>query len=281
MPNFVPKIGIMQGRLSEPVNNEIQSFPHETWEREFEKAHDCGFQVLEWIFDDIENPLMQDSELDKIILLSKKFEIEINSVCADYFMKEKLFDVTSSQLKKNFSVLANLISQCEKIGIKILEIPLVDSSSLKNNDNQNEFVENLNSFLSRTKSNIIINLETDLAPLKFKKLLEYFKNSHVGANYDAGNSASLGFSVDQEIILLEPWLKNIHIKDRLYQGQTVPLGTGVTNFELLFSSLSKICYGGDLIIQGARNLSDDSSVPIDVCKNYYHFVNQYIDKYLR
>jgi len=73
MPNFTPKIGIMQGRLSEPINNEIQSFPHETWKTEFEKAHSCGFQVLEWIFDDIKNPLMKyPSSLLAIFLLFSK-----------------------------------------------------------------------------------------------------------------------------------------------------------------------------------------------------------------
>ena len=271
----------MQGRLSEPTNNQIQSFPKDTWKTEFEKAHQCGFQVLEWIFDDISNPLMNNSEIDKIILLSQKYNISINSVCADYFMNEKLFNVSDFELKKNFSVLSDLIVQCDKIGVKIIEIPLVDSSSLQNKDNQNEFIQNLIAFLSKLSSNIIINLETDLPPVEFKTLLENFKDFDVYANYDTGNSASLGYSVDDEISLLEPWLKNIHIKDRLYKGQTVPLGNGDANFESFFLQLSKIHYDGDLIIQGARNLLDTSLSPMDICTHYFDFVNQYVDKYLR
>jgi hexulose-6-phosphate isomerase len=281
MPNFTPKIGIMQGRLSEPINNQIQSFPQDTWKTEFEKAQKSGFQVLEWIFDDLTNPLMEDSKINEIILLSKKHNISINSVCADYFMKEKLFNVSDSELKENFSVLKNLIIQCEKIGITTIEIPLVDSSSLQNENNQNEFTKNLTSFLSKISSNITINLETDLPPIEFKKLLENFKDFHVYANYDTGNSASLGYFVDDELSLLNPWLKNIHIKDRLYQGQTVPLGTGDTNFKSFFLQLSKIHYRGDLIIQGARNVSDTCFSPMDICVHYFKFVNQYVDKYLR
>ena len=281
MLNFIPRIGIMQGRLSEPTNNQIQSFPQDTWKTEFEKAHQCGFQMLEWIFDDISNPLMNNSEIDEIILLSQKHDISINSVCADYFMNEKLFNVSDSELKKNFSVLNDLIIQCDKIGIKIIEIPLVDSSSLQNKDNQNEFIQNLTTFLSKLSSNITINLETDLPPVEFKTLLEKFKDFDVCANYDTGNSASLGYSVNDEITLLEPWLKNIHIKDRLYKGQTVPLGTGDANFESFFLRLSKIHYRGDLIIQGARNLSDASLSPMDISTHYFEFVNQYVDKYLR
>ncbi len=280
MSNFKPKIGIMQGRLSESINNKIQSFPHDTWKTEFEKAHNCGFQVLEWIFDDLENPILKDSKIDEIISLSKKFNVEINSICADYFMKEKLFNVSDSELKYNLSVLKNLILQSSKIGIKILEIPLVDSSSIKNIDDQTQFIQNLIPFLSQINSNIIINIETDLPPFEFKNFLEHFKNFPIYANYDTGNSASLGYSTDEEISLLKPWIKNIHIKDRLYKGQTVPLGTGDTDFDLFFTNLSKIHYDGDLIIQGARNLSNNSTNPIEVCNQYYHFIHQYVDKYL-
>ena len=278
MSNILPKIGIMQGRLSKPVNNEIQSFPHNTWETEFEKAHNCGFEVLELIFDNLENPILNDSKIDKIKLLSSKFNIKINSICADYFMKEKLFNVSDSQLKVNFSILENLLLQCSKIGIKTLEIPLVDSSSIKNIDFRNQFIQNLTQFLSQINSNIIINLETDLPPLEFKILLDQFNDFQVYANYDTGNSASLGYSIHEEISILKSEIKNIHIKDRIFQGQTVPLGTGNVDFELFFQNLAQIGYNGDLIIQGARNISNTSD-PVIVSKQYYQFVNQYVDKY--
>jgi L-ribulose-5-phosphate 3-epimerase len=280
MSTIIPKIGIMQGRLSEPVNNQIQSFPHNTWETEFEKAHNCGFQVLEWIFDDLENPILNDSQIEKIKSLSSEYDIEINSICADYFMKEKLFDVSDSQLKANFSVLKNLILRCSKIGIKILEIPLVDSSSIKNIEHRNQFIQNLTQFLPQIDSNIIINLETDLPPLEFKILLEQFKDFQICVNYDIGNSTSLGYSVDEEISILKSKIKNIHVKDRIFQGKTVPLGTGDVDFELFFQNLAQIQYDGDLIIQGARSISNTSD-PVIVSKKYYQFVNQYVDKYLK
>lgn len=53
-----PKIGIMQGRLSKPNNDKIQSFPVNSWKQEFEKASKCGFEVIEWVFDHSENPLL-------------------------------------------------------------------------------------------------------------------------------------------------------------------------------------------------------------------------------
>ncbi len=70
---------------------------------------------------------------------------------------------------------------------------------------------------------------------------------------------------------------NIHIKDRKFQGGTVPLGHGDVDFELFFDELSKINYRGELIIQGARQ--DSTENHIKTCKNYLKIVKQYLDKY--
>ena len=280
MPKFIPKIGIIQGRLSEPINNEIQSFPHETWKTEFEKANSCRFQVLEWIFDDIKNPLLKDSEIDEIISLSNKSNIEINSVCADYFMKEKLFNVTNSQLKENIDVLMNLIIQCGKIGIKILEIPLVDSSSLQSENNMNDFFYNVSPILPLAEANdVLINLETDLPPKKFLSFLKKFDHSNIGANYDLGNSASLGYDVKEEIMTYGDFITNIHLKDRPYLDGTVPLGLGDANFDLFFEAISQTEYRGDLIIQAAREQINKTDGPEQTCKKYRDFVKTYVDKY--
>ena len=39
------KLGICQGRLTLPPNNELQWFPQEKWEREFEIAKSIGLNV--------------------------------------------------------------------------------------------------------------------------------------------------------------------------------------------------------------------------------------------
>ena len=65
--------------------------------------------------------------------------------------------------------------------------------------------------------------------------------------------------------------------DRLLHGKTVDLGTGDTNFDLFFSELQKINYKGELIIQGARN--DSQEKPEITCKKYLDFVKQYLHKH--
>ena len=94
-----------------------------------------------------------------------------------------------------------------------------------------------------------------------------------------GNSASLGFDPIEEISLLGEYIINVHIKDRILGGGTVPFGEGDTNFPLVFSALNEMNYSGDYILQGARQ---DLSGPgkgyncIDTIKFYIDYVSKYL-----
>lgn len=270
----------MQGRLSKSYDNKIQSFPVSSWKQEFEKASKFGFEAIEWIFDEYEpNPILSSEGILEINSLCKKHNIRVNSICADYFMTKKLFHESQSNLEKNIKILKELILQSTKLEISCIEIPLVDSSSLKTAKDKLGLKNSLDKVIPiAEKNNVIIVLETDLMPLDFKSLLLEFDHPNIMANYDSGNSASLGYNVKEELTVLKKWIKNVHVKDRKLKGKTVPLGTGDTNFDLFFSSLSKIHYFGDLIIQGAR-LTDTKITPETTCQTYQRFVKRYVDKY--
>ena len=47
-------------------------------------------------------------------------------------------------------------------------------------------------------------------------------------------------------------MKNIHIKDRTFRGNSVRLGKGDFDFKSFFKFLKKIRYKGNLILQTAR-----------------------------
>ncbi|PBO85664.1 MAG: xylulose 5-phosphate 3-epimerase [Thaumarchaeota archaeon] len=268
----------MSGRLSPQINKQIQTFPSDFWKDEFQKANTCGFDSIEWIFDLNNNPILHDDGLEEMRSLSKKYDVMISAVCADYFMQKMLFNVGKSDLKQNLDLLQKLIQRCSKLDIEILEIPFVDSSSLKTKSNTEQMVLNLQQIVDFANSyNVKITLETDLPPNDFKKLLKNF-GKKIGANYDVGNSTALGYDLKEELQSIKPWLTNVHVKDRLYEGNTVPLGTGDTDFDSFFSTLTKINYNGQLIIQGARE--DQKMIePQNTCKKYLEFVKKHVDKY--
>ena len=92
------KLGIMQGRLSHSINNTIQAFPEKSWIEEFELGKKISINSIEWIFDTYEkNPIME-KQIDEINNYISKFQIKVNSICADYFMTNKLFNEPEQKL---------------------------------------------------------------------------------------------------------------------------------------------------------------------------------------
>ena len=88
---MISNLGIMQGRLSKPLNGKIQSFPKYSWKKEFNLANKLSFKFLEWTLDyeDLDkNPLMMQEIHPKIKALSKKYNIKIKSITGDCFMQK-------------------------------------------------------------------------------------------------------------------------------------------------------------------------------------------------
>ena len=271
----------MQGRLSKPIHSRIQAFPSEMWKEEFDKAEEMGFDLIEWVFDSLENPIMTEGGLLEIKKCIQNSKVKINSVCADFFMENLLFDLSGENIKKNLDTLIHLIKQCSKLGIRIIELPFVDSSSLLPKNSLNEIFINLKPILFLLEKNdIFLTLETDLPPIQFYNLLEKFNCSHIKANYDIGNSISNGFDPVIEITTLKDYIFNVHIKDRIFHGGTVTLGQGDVDFDLFFSTLAKIDYKSDLIIQGAREDLNESQInPEKTCSKYLAFVREHLSKF--
>ena len=108
----------MSGRLSPQIDKQIQAFPVNSWRDEFKQAKECGFDAIEWIFDLYPNPILQNDGLKEMDSLSKKHDVVIAAVCADYFMQKLLFNITKSNLDQNLATLRQLIQQCSKLGIR-------------------------------------------------------------------------------------------------------------------------------------------------------------------
>ena len=249
-------LGIMQGRLSPSFQNNIQHFPVNHWQEEFQSLADLGMGCLEWVYEYStveQNPIHFPEKLDEIQETLDKSNLRINSVIGDYFMEKHLVGVTENEKENNLKVLKHLIDQCFSLGVTIIELPFVDSSSLTIDSLFHDLVKNLSPLVKyANERGIRISLETDLHPKKFEELLNLFLPMQVYVNYDMGNSASYGFDPIEEIAILGERIINVHIKDRLKGGMSVPLGTGNTDFSTVFRELDKADYQGDFILQAAR-----------------------------
>ncbi len=267
----------MQGRLSPLVNNQIQAFPFDTWREEFPLAEKLGLTCIEWTLDYPNlrsNPLLISENVSEITNIRTKYKISIPSVTLDCCMQRPFwqdYDQSKNYLLEDFE---KIIQSAAALNISILVIPLVDNGSIKSNSEFLQLKRVLNSFhTDLNRFDIRIAFESDYEPIKLKKFIEEFDSSIVGINYDTGNSASLGFDPTEEIALYGNRIINVHIKDRVFNGTTVPLGEGNADFEKVFTSLALHSYKGNFILQTAR--SKDNKHYIELEKNL-SFLNRYI-----
>lgn len=276
--------GMMQGRLTPPKGRGIQFFPFDNWEKEFYLAKDLGLNEIEFIFDFDryeENPLWSQAGKELLKKVMKETSVTVHSVCFDYFMRRAFFKKDGEEKVRlraeNGQILQRILNSMKELEIGLIEIPLVDDSSLKNEKNKEEFKKFILEIESQTDCEIKFGLETDLPPKEFATFLEDINSDRIGANYDSGNSSGLGYDMYEEVTTLGSRIFNIHIKDRVFQGTTVELGTGSADFRGLFKGLKEIDYRGAFILQAAR---DEEGKEVENIKKQTRFVKEYVSRYL-
>ena len=228
----------MQGRLLPKYQGRYQAHPVGVWQQEFYKAAALNLNCIEFILDanDVHlNPLMQDSGHEEILKLSEKTKVKVFTVCADYFMRWPLHHRDEKIAKQSQNVLKYLLLNGKIIGLTDIVIPCVDESSVCDKISQELLVKRLLPLVNEAeKYGINLSLETDLAPQPFAELLDCFDSTKVTVNYDTGNSAALGFEPKEEFSCYGKRISDIHIKDRVFNGGSVLLGTGSTKFKHFF-----------------------------------------------
>ena len=130
----------------------------------------------------------------------------------------------------------------------------MDNSRIESPDDEAQVISILRTILPAAEINgVELHLETSLGPRAFAGLLERCPHPLVRANYDSGNSASLGYRVSEEFAAYGHRIGSVHIKDRRFGGGTVPLGTGDADLPDLFRGLAALNYSGDYVLQIARS----------------------------
>jgi L-ribulose-5-phosphate 3-epimerase len=253
------RIGIMQGRLTPAGGGPVQSFPARGWREEFPAARRAGLCCIEWIYEkgtEDANPLGTDQGIAGILALSRTHGVSVESICADYYMAERLIRPDGSTDRQAAAHLAWLVRRAALLGARYIVLPFVDSSALSGEGQVRGIGEFLRGFLPGVEGGgVELHLETDLPPRVLGDLLAGVGHPLLRANYDIGNSASLGRDPEEEFHHIGEFLGSVHVKDRVRGGGTVPLGTGDADFAACFRLIGRTRVRGPYILQAARDPS--------------------------
>ena len=250
------RIGFMQGRLSPLVDGKIQAFPASCWQAEFESAKLNGFSLMEWTLDQdglYLNPLLTTSGQAEIRELRQAHGIAISSLTGDCFMQSPFWKAQGPAREALLQDFRAVAQACSAVGIAMMVVPLVDNGRLDNREQEDLLVDTLqkeSAFLAALGVKVVF--ESDFGPDELARFMARLAPARFGVNYDIGNSASLGMDPVAEISAYGERILNVHVKDRVLGGTTVPLGTGNAQFDQVFAALARAGYQGTYILQTAR-----------------------------
>ena len=235
------KLGIIQGRLSKPINGHIQEFPKETWENEFKLLNNLGLNHIEWI---VTKKSFNENILKTDI---KKYSNLISSVCCDHIIDENIIHL--EYLNEHLSPI------CEwslKNNINSINIPLLEESKITE-ENKESLYKTLNIFSKKYK-NLFFNFEIES---DIETCLELIKtNKNFFLVYDTGNITSCGFEHEDWINKGFDFIRHVHLKDRTINPiKTVEPLTGDTDFKKIFDLLKKKNYNYNYTIQTCRGIT--------------------------
>lgn len=255
------KIGFMQGRLSAPVDGKIQAFPWEQWREEFARAEALDFPLMEWTLDQErlhENPLMTAAGRSEIRELGTRHGVRVGSLTGDCFMQAPFYKAAGHTRQRLLDDFEAIVSAAGEVGIRHVLIPLVDNGALTSEAEEEALRADLDKQrLQLRDANVQIMFESDFPPQQLGRFIAGFPAGAFAINYDIGNSASLGFDAAEEIAAYGSFIVNVHVKDRVRGGTTVPLGEGNADLPLVFRLLVEAGYRGDFILQTARAADGD------------------------
>ena len=255
------RIGFMQGRLSAMVDGKIQAFPWNEWREEFPRANALGLRRIEWTIDQDrlrENPLNTAAGRQEIIELSRRHDLKPVSLTGDCFMQAPFWKTDGETRKSLVDDLDLVLASCSLLGIEFVVIPLVDNGRIESAAQTEALLRVLlERATSLSKQGVKIVFESDLPPAPLAEFIDKFPREMFGINYDSGNSAALGYDSAEEIPAYASRILNVHVKDRLLGGTTVPLGTGAADLAKTIRLIERSGYRGQYVLQTARAADGD------------------------
>ena len=245
----------MQGRLSEPTEG-FQETP-KNWKREFGLLETLGLSHIDWVVTGKENPIFYEDLTT----------YNINSICADNLIDKKIFDFDFLT-----DTLEPLCKSAAKNKIPSITIPLLEESSVVDDDIRTEFIKSILRFVNKYPE-IKFSFEAELHHNKLLQIVELRDNMFV--TYDTGNTTSFGLDHQEYIRALSHKFDNVHIKDRTFSSETVAPLTGDTDFNLIFEVLFSVGYSGAYTLQAARG---QASQETDTIRKYLQIFKEILDE---
>lgn len=250
---FGGNLGIVQGRLTKA--DELQHFPNDCWENEFESARKVGYTAIELFrhqFYNVGNPLWNpDYDVEQLCHVAMMSGVGIRSVCDDFVQQCCWEELTAKQ----YSLLGDLLVKASQIGASLVVYPLFNKANIETDKQREAFVHYIKPLATLAyQLGIKIALEISQNAEMLRNLFCDIDSPNIGFCLDTGNLYAARLSAI-EILQekrLHPYLYHVHLKDRDSALNNVVPGAGCVDFTAIFEELFEIGYNGTLVTETNR-----------------------------
>ncbi len=232
----------MQGRLFPKYLDQLQVFPINTWQEEFDMAKNIGFEHIELLWDS-KKEIKSATGLAEFVI--DKSKLPPLSMCVDSISKYILLEDILSEI-------LDVIDTFKSNTPPILVIPLLGKAEIKTVNRLKELIIKLNNneLINLIKKyKIKLALELDMPAKSIIEALKVDNHECIGICIDSGNLWYYSSNPINDIYLLSAKIIHVHIKDKDKKGNNVLLGKGMVNFTKFFNVLKNINYSGIVTLE--------------------------------
>ena len=173
-------------------------------------------------------------------------------------MQAPFWTVSGAMRAERLAELDLVLDACTDVGIKIIVVPLVDNGAMSSPEHEAAVIDAVTARADRLRRDQLnIAFECDYRPADLARFIGQIPADVCGINLDIGNSSSLGYDIAEEIPAYGQRIVNVHVKDRVLGGTTVPLGAGNANIPRALRMLVSSGYRGCYVLQTARAQDGD------------------------
>jgi hexulose-6-phosphate isomerase len=190
--------------------------------------------------------------------LVKDSGVAVSSITGDCFMQAPFWKAHGAARQALLGEFVDVVASAKAVGAGLVVVPLVDNGSVETSAQEASLIDGLVDLVPQmAEAGLRIAFESDLPPTELAAFIGPLPPERFGINFDMGNSAGMGWPPEVEIPLLADRIINVHVKDRLLHGTTVPLGQGNADLPGVFRLLKAAGYEGHFILQTARAADGD------------------------
>lgn len=251
-------LGIMQGRLCDKPNRELQSFPQD-WVSEFYRAREYGFTCIEWLFDTFvpaTNPLTVSLGSSKTVrALLEASNVQIRSCCFHFLFLAEWPLLGLERQKSIIKIYCRSLTEigCEQIVWPITMRPTAGEIAL--------YQWSVAQF-----PDLKICVEFAGRQELLLKLLNPVENPNFLIALDVGNLVGLGLDLGVELRACHEFLGEIHLKDKTLQNVSTRLGHGAVNFDCLKDWILDSGWAGLVVLE--TPIFDSYSIEAEANSNF-------------